>query len=253
MLRGSIALAVLLAGCSRDAPSPAPPPRASAAAPPQAVLVSAPSGIVEAGAVAAPDTRDPLEKHAAEEWSEGKHGDVVYVPTPQNVVDKILDVAKPQKGELLYDLGCGDGRIVVAAAKKYGARAVGFDLDPDRVSEARENVRKNGVESLATIKRADVFDLDLSPANVVTIYLLPELNLRLRPQLEKLAPGSRIVTHDFDMGPAKPDGHWTLTGPFFGLSNELYDASAPEDPAHYKQVQHDVFLWRAPIKFPPPR
>ena len=222
------------------------------------MAASAPSGetgAAEAGVVAAAgaDAGDPLELHAQQEWSQGSRGDVVYVPTPQNVVDKMLEVAKVQKTDLLYDLGCGDGRIVVTAAKKYGAHAVGFDLDPDRVSEARENVKRAGVEDLATIRRADVFDVDLSPANVVTIYLLPELNQRLRPQLEKLAPGSRIVTHDFDMGDAKPEGHWTLTGPFFGRSNEFFDASAPEDKAHYKQTKHEVFFWHAPIKFPPPK
>src|SRR5512137_2482912 len=130
--------------------------------------------------------------------------DVIYVPTPQSVVDKMLEMAEVRKGDVVYDLGCGDGRIVVTAAKKYGVKAVGFDIDPQRVKEARENVRANQVEHLVTIREADVFTLDLREASVVTLYLLPQLNVRLLPQLAQLKPGSRIVSHDFDMKGAKP-------------------------------------------------
>ena len=130
--------------------------------------------------------------------------DVIYVPTPQPVVDKMLELAKPKKGELVYDLGCGDGRIVVTAAKRYGVPAIGFDIDPERVKEARENVRRNKVEHLVKIEQKDIFTLDLAPANVVTLYLLPTLNVRLIPQLEKLKAGSRVVSHDFDMRGVKP-------------------------------------------------
>ena len=130
--------------------------------------------------------------------------DVIYVPTPQPVVDKMLEMAEVKKGDVVYDLGCGDGRILVAAAKKYGVKAVGFDIDPQRVKEAKENVRTNKVEHLVTIKQEDIFTLDLREANVVTLYLLPDLNVRLMPQLAKLKPGSRIVSHDFDMRGAKP-------------------------------------------------
>src|SRR5438445_5763984 len=112
-----------------------------------------------------------------------KEPDVIYVPTPQAVVDKMLQMAEVKKGDVVYDLGCGDGRIVVTAAKKYGCKAVGFDIDPDRVKEARENVRKAGVGDLVTIKQEDIFKQDLSKASVVTLYLLPELNVRLIPQL----------------------------------------------------------------------
>ena len=133
-----------------------------------------------------------------------KEPDVIYVPTPQKVVDKMLEMAEVKKGDLVYDLGCGDGRIVVTAAKKYGVKAIGFDINPERVKESLENVRSNKVEHLVTIKEADIFTLDLSKANVVTLYLLPSLNVRLMPQLEKLKPGSRIVSHDFDMKGAKP-------------------------------------------------
>jgi SAM-dependent methyltransferase len=130
--------------------------------------------------------------------------DVIYVPTPQPIVDKMLELAEVKKGDVVYDLGCGDGRIVVTAAKKYGVKAIGFDIDPQRVKEAKENVRTNQVEHLVTIKQEDIFTLDLREANVVTLYLLPDLNVRLMPQLAKLKPGSRIVSHDFDMRGAKP-------------------------------------------------
>lgn len=130
--------------------------------------------------------------------------DVIYVPTPQAVVDKMLEMAEVKKGDVVYDLGCGDGRIVVTAAKKYGVKAVGFDIDPQRVREALENVRSNKVAHLVTIRQEDIFKLDLREASVVTLYLLPDLNVRLMPQLAKLKPGSRIVSHDFDMRGAKP-------------------------------------------------
>ena len=133
-----------------------------------------------------------------------KQPDVIYVPTPQEVVDKMLELAEVKKGDVVYDLGCGDGRIMVTAAKKYGVKAIGFDIDPERIKEAQENVRTNKVGHLVTVKRADIFTLDLREATVVTLYLLPELNVKLMPQLAKLKPGSRIVSHDFDMRGAKP-------------------------------------------------
>jgi precorrin-6B methylase 2 len=134
-----------------------------------------------------------------------KTPDVVFVPTHQDVVDKMLELAQVKKGDLVYDLGCGDGRIVVTAAKKYGCKAFGFDVDPERIKESRENVEKNGVGNLVSIKQQDIFTLDLSKANVVTLYLLPSLNVKLIPQLEKLKPGSRIVSHAFDMRGVKPN------------------------------------------------
>jgi len=102
--------------------------------------------------------------------------DVIYVPTPQAVVEKMLEMAEVKKGDVVYDLGCGDGRIVVTAAKKYGVRAYGFDIDPERVKESLANVKANNVEHLVTIRQADIFTLDLRPANVVTLYLLPSLH-----------------------------------------------------------------------------
>jgi hypothetical protein len=131
--------------------------------------------------------------------------DVVYVPTPNDVVDMMLHLARVTENDVLYDLGCGDGRIVVAAAKKYGCKAVGYDIDPERVDESLENVKENGVSGLVTIEQKDIFTLDLRPASVITLYLLPSLNVKLIPQLEELEPGCRIVSHDFDMRGVKPD------------------------------------------------
>jgi len=121
------------------------------------------------------------------------------------VVDAMLELAEVKKGDLVYDLGCGDGRIVVEAAKKYGARGVGYDVDPQRIRESLARVKENKVEDLVRIEKADIFTLDLSKANVITLYLLPSLNVKLIPQLEKMKPGSRIVSHSFDMEGVKPD------------------------------------------------
>ena len=133
-----------------------------------------------------------------------KTPDVIFVPTPQEAVDRMLQLAEVKKGDLVYDLGCGDGRIVVTAAKKYGARGIGFDVDPQRIKESTENVRTNGVEKLVQIKQQDIFTLDLSKADVVTLYLLPSLNVKLIPQLKKLKPGARIISYSFDMAGVKP-------------------------------------------------
>jgi precorrin-6B methylase 2 len=152
----------------------------------------------------APAARAAADEAAAKSDKEPRKPDVVFVPTPQEVVDKMLELAEVKKGDLVYDLGCGDGRIVVTAAKKYGCKAVGFDIDPQRVKESKENVEKNKVGDLVTIQEADIFKQDLSKANVITLYLLPSLNVKLIPQLEKLKPGSRIVSHSFDMEGVKP-------------------------------------------------
>ena len=152
--------------------------------------------------VFAADTKTEATK---EEKKPKRTPDVVYVPTPHDVVEKMLELAEVKKNDVVYDLGCGDGRIVVTAAKKYGCKATGFDIDPERVEESQENVKKNKVGKLVTVIEEDIFTLDLSKANVVTLYLLPTLNVKLIPQLEKLKPGSRIVSHDFDMEGVKPD------------------------------------------------
>lgn len=156
-----------------------------------------------------------------------KAADVVYVPTPHDVVAKMLEMAQVSKDDVVYDLGCGDGRIVVTAAKQYGCRGVGFDVDPVRVDESRENASKNGVARLVEIKQDDIFVQDLSPASVVTLYLLPRLNVRLIPQLDKLKPGSRIVSHDFDMKGVTPDRMVTLTSKEDGVTHKLYLWTTP--------------------------
>ncbi len=123
-----------------------------------------------------------------------------FVPTPTEVVEKMLELAEVNETDVVYDLGCGDGRIVVMAAEKYGAKGVGVDYDPERVAEARELVKKKKLEKLVTIIHRDALTVDLSPATVVTLYLLESSNSLLRPNLEKyLKPGSRVVSHQFNM------------------------------------------------------
>jgi predicted RNA methylase len=160
---------------------------------------------------------------------ESSKADVVYVPTPNDVVAKMLELATVAKDDVVYDLGCGDCRIPVTAAKKYGCRAVGYDIDPQRVKESKENIKKNGVGNLVTVQQEDIFTLDLSKASVVTLYLLPTLNVKLIPQLEKLKPGSRIVSHDFDMKGVKPDKRIAMT--------------SKED-----NTEHVLYLWTVPLK-----
>lgn len=130
---------------------------------------------------------------------------VPFVPTPQDVVERMLELAQVKKGDVVYDLGSGDGRIVITAAKKYGVKAIGFEIDPERIRESRENIRKEGVGKLVEIREQDIRTVDLSPASVLTMYLLPEVNLMIRPNIWKqMKPGSRAVSHDFDMGDWKP-------------------------------------------------
>jgi tRNA A58 N-methylase Trm61 len=155
--------------------------------------------------------------------------DVIYVATPQEVVDKMLELAKVKKDDLVYDLGCGDGRIVVTAARKYGCRGVGYDINPKRIKESLENVEKNNVGHLVRIEQEDIFTLDLSKANVITLYLLPSLNVKLIPQLEKLKPGSRIVSHDFDMRGVTPD--------------EVVKINSDNEYSN-----HTIYLWTTPLK-----
>ena len=132
--------------------------------------------------------------------------DVIYVPTPQEVVEDMLKLGGVKKGDVLYDLGSGDGRIPVTAAKKFGIRAVGIDIDPQRIREARANAKIAGVEKLVEFRQEDLFKADFSRATVVTLYLLPDLNQKLRPRLlAELKPGTRVVSHQFDMGTWKPE------------------------------------------------
>jgi SAM-dependent methyltransferase len=150
---------------------------------------------------------------AAEPPNPSRKLDVWYVPTPSDIVDRMLDLAKVGPLDVVYDLGCGDGRIVIAAAKKYGARGVGVDLDPARIREARANAKAAGVENLVRFEIADLFTTDLTEATVVTLYLLPELNRRLKPKLfAELKPGARVVSHDFDMGRDWPPDEYLKLG-----------------------------------------
>src|SRR4029450_12173134 len=129
-----------------------------------------------------------------------------YIPTPQDVVDRMLEVAQVTNKDTVFDLGCGDGRIVITAAKKFGARGVGIDIDKDRISESRRNAREAGVASLVRCEQGDILNADVSPATVVTLYLVSSANLKLRPLLTKqLQPGTRIVSHAFGMGDWAPD------------------------------------------------
>lgn len=131
--------------------------------------------------------------------------DVPYVPTPTAVVNAMLSLGNVKKNDVLYDLGSGDGRIVITAAQKFGTRGVGIDIDPQRVEEANQNAQKAGVTDRVQFRQQDLFTTDLSSATVVTLYLLPEINLKLRPRLlSQLKPGTRIVSHAFDMGDWKP-------------------------------------------------
>jgi tRNA G37 N-methylase Trm5 len=149
----------------------------------------------------------------AQEAAPPRSPDVIYVPTPQEVVDRMLEVAGVKKGDVLYDLGSGDGRIPVTAAKKFGIRAVGIDIDPERIKEANANAKKNGVENLVKFRNEDLFRANFREATVVTLYLLPDLNVKLRPKLwRELKPGTRIVSHQFDMGDWKPEKTIDLNG-----------------------------------------
>jgi hypothetical protein len=169
-----------------------------------------------------PDNRSPAK------IGESRKPDVLYVRTPQEVVDKMLKVAKVTKDDLVYDLGCGDGRFVVTAAKKYGCKAVGYDISPRRVRESRENVKKNGLEQLVRIEQKDIFTLDLSKADVITLFLLPSLNVKLIPQLDKLKPGSRVVSYNFGMRGVVPD--------------QTIKFTSKEDGS-----RHIIYLWTTPL------
>ena len=139
--------------------------------------------------------------------------EVPYVPTPPEVVEKMLALAEVRSGDVVYDLGCGDGRIVIAAVKRPGVRGVCVDINPVRIQESRTNARKEGVDGHIRFVERDLFKVPLAEATVVTLYLLPEVNARLRPRLRaQLRPGARVVSHDFDMGDWTPDETVTQSG-----------------------------------------
>jgi SAM-dependent methyltransferase len=173
------------------------------------------------------------DKKDKDKEKEKDEPDVVFVPTPQEVVDKMLEVSKVTDKDIVYDLGCGDGRIVCSAAKKYKAKSFGFDIDPDRIkdSEASKAKLDKDIQKLVTFKKQDIFKLDLSEATVVTLYLLPDLNVKLIPQLKKLKKGSRIVSHAFDMKGVTPDKGYPI-------KVKTKDG-----------LEHDVYLWTTPLQF----
>jgi SAM-dependent methyltransferase len=139
--------------------------------------------------------------------------DVPFIVTPDNVTLEMLKLAKVGPADYVIDLGSGDGRIVIVAAKRFGARGLGVEIVPDLVRKSRESARQAGVEDRAEFREQDLFETDLSKASVVTLYLLPEVNLQLRPRLQKLKPGTRIVSHDWDMGDWKPDATIEVDAP----------------------------------------
>ncbi len=166
--------------------------------------------------------------------------DVEYVPTPHEVVAEMLRLVEVKKTDVVYDLGCGDGRVVITAAKRYGARGVGVDIDPKRIEESRANARQAGVTKRVEFLQQDLFKTDIREASVVTLYLLPELNLKLRPKLlSDLRPGSRVVSHDFDMGDWHPDQVVHVQGTY-------------EHSVFYWVIPANVDgLWRVSVPAPP--
>ena len=158
---------------------------------------------------------------------------VPYVPTPQDVVDKMLQMARVTSSDYLIDLGSGDGRIVITAAKKHGARGFGVDINPTRVTEATANARKAGVSDKVAFYQRDLFQTDFTQATVISMYLLPRVNLELRPKLLELKPGTRIVSHDFSMGEWKPDAHLQMN------SLEKYSGAGGES---------EIYYWMVPAK-----
>lgn len=158
---------------------------------------------------------------------------VPYVPTPQDVVERMLEIAKVTANDYVIDLGSGDGRIVVTAARKHGARGFGVDINPDRVAEANANARKAGVTDRVSFQQRDLFETDLSDATVVTMYLLPRVNMELRPRLLELKPGTRLVSHDFSMEDWKPDVHFKME------AKDKYGGAGGTS---------DIYFWVVPAK-----
>lgn len=162
-----------------------------------------------------------------------KQPDVPYVPTTEPAVQEMLKLAGVSKSDVVYDLGCGDGRIVIAAAKQYGARGVGIDINPERISEAKENAKKAGVEHLVKFIEQDLFEADIHEATVVTLFLLTEVNMKLRPKLlADLRPGTRVVSNTFEMGDWKPER----------------EARLNDEDHEYSYLSSKFFLWTIPQK-----
>ena len=163
-----------------------------------------------------------------------KELDTPYVPTPQVVVERMLELAQPKAGETVIDLGSGDGRIMIEAARKYGARGFGVEIDPLLVKRSNENARRAGVADRVKFLQQDLFKTDFHEANVLTLYLLPDVNLALRPKiLSELKPGTRVVSHDYNMGEWRPDAEETIAAP---------------DKKVGTRKESQVYLWTVPAK-----
>ncbi len=164
-----------------------------------------------------------------------QHDEVPFITTPDNITVAMLEIAGVGKQDYVIDLGSGDGRIVITAARRFGARGLGVELVADLVRQSRDNAAKAGVAARARFVEMDLFQADLSQATVITMYLLPEVNLQLRPRLLCLKPGTRIVSHDWDMGDWRPEKMLTLPAPdkVIGLKKES-----------------KVYLWRVPPRAP---
>jgi len=168
--------------------------------------------------------------------------EVPYVPTPDEVVKEMLKMADVNENDILYDLGCGDGRIVITAAKEIGCRGVGIDIDPVRIEESKENAKKAGVEDKVEFLLMDLFEADLSQATVVTLYLLSKVNLRLRPKLfSELRAGARVVSHDFSMGTWRADNSTVV-------EEKLLNYKSARDPLSFSDYwdKHNVYFWIIP-------
>jgi SAM-dependent methyltransferase len=154
----------------------------------------------------------PLGRFTLPQWTAGE---VPFVPTPPEVIDRMLEMARINSHDMIYDIGSGDGRIIIRAAKKYGVKGVGIEIDPDLVKKAQDNAFREKVDHLVEFRAQDAFTADVSPASVVTVYMLPEFNAKLRPMLDKqLRPGSRVVSHDFEIQGWVPDRIERVKGDF---------------------------------------
>ena len=180
--------------------------------------------------------RSSSTRHPSRKKRPLRKPDVIYYPTPPETVAEMLRLARIKKGDVLYDLGSGDGRIPIAAAKQYGIRAVGIEIDPKLVTEAEENARQAGVPELVRFRNEDMFRIDVSEANIVTLYLSEKLNVLLRPiLLSELRPGSRIISHDFRMGDWKPEQ--TVRVPWGKLYRTVYVWTVPSRSRTTKRHQ----------------
>lgn len=207
LLAGAGMISLAIAGCSQ-------PRNFEAESQAQTPMLQPSPASDQAQVTASPTTEAPT-----------REPDVVYVPTPVPVVNEMLRLAKIQANDVIYDLGSGDGRIVIAAAQQAGARGIGIDINPERIREANENAKKAGVSDRVEFRQQDLFETDFSDATVVTLYLLPKLNVKLRPKLlRELKPGTRIVSHAFDMGDWKPDQVVDVEG------KTVYYWVVPENP-----------------------